>query len=89
MITQSLTFALYTTNDNWILIAFCRKCNDFRAFRWDCIQRIAKTQDYLGPHKITLEQYFEECRKNGQPPLTYPCHKLNLTLQQIKTFKLC
>lgn len=56
-------FALYTTNDNWILIAFCRKRNDFRAFRLDCIQRIAKTQDHFEPHKITLEQYFEECRR--------------------------
>lgn len=56
-------FALYTTNDNWILIAFCRKRNDFRAFRLDCIQQIIKTQNHFEPHKITLEEYFEECRK--------------------------
>ncbi len=56
-------FALYTTNGNWILIAFCRKRNDFRAFRLDCIQRLTVTQENFEPHKITLEQYFEECRK--------------------------
>lgn len=56
-------FALYTTNDNWILIAFCRERNDFRAFRLDCILRITKTQDHFESHKITLEDYFEECRK--------------------------
>ncbi len=56
-------FALYTTNDNWILIAFCRKRNDFRAFRLDCIQQLTKTQEHFEPHNITLEQYFDECRK--------------------------
>jgi predicted DNA-binding transcriptional regulator YafY len=69
-------FALYTTNDNWILIAFCRKRNDFRAFRLDCIQGIAKTQDYFEPHKMTLEQYLEECRKKWSDtpdiPLSQP-----------------
>lgn len=56
-------FALYTANDNWILIVFCRKQNDFRAFRLDRIQRIEKTQEHFEPHKFNLEQYFEECRK--------------------------
>ena len=56
-------FALYTTNDNWILVAFCRKRNDFRAFRLDCIQRFSSTPERFEPHKITLEKYFEECRK--------------------------
>ncbi|WP_034242572.1 helix-turn-helix transcriptional regulator [Aquimarina atlantica] len=56
-------FALYTTNDNWILIAFCKKRNDFRAFRLDRIQNLCSTQERFEPHKITLEQYFEECRK--------------------------
>lgn len=56
-------FALYTTNDNWILIAFCRKRNDFRAFRLDCIQQLTLCVENFAPHKITLKQYFEECRK--------------------------
>lgn len=65
-------FALYTTNDNWILIAFCRKRNAYRAFRLDRIQNLLVTKEHFEPHKITLEQYFEICRKNSQAPLTHP-----------------
>ena len=56
-------FALYTTNDNWILIAFCRKRNDFRSFRLDCIQNLSTRTEKFEPHKITLKEYFEECRR--------------------------
>jgi len=56
-------FALYTTNDNWILIAFCRKRKDFRAFRLDCIEQLSSTQECFEPHEMTLDQYFEACRK--------------------------
>lgn len=56
-------FAVYTTRDNWILIAFCRLKNDYRAFRLDCIQKLQITTEHFKPHKITLEQYLEECRK--------------------------
>jgi predicted DNA-binding transcriptional regulator YafY/predicted transcriptional regulator YdeE len=61
-------FALYTTRENWILIAFCRMRNDFRAFRLDCIKQIGITDEHFEPHKITLEQYLEECRKKCQTP---------------------
>lgn len=61
-------FALYTTRDNWILIAFCRMRKDFRAFRLDRIKHIEITNEYFEPHKITLEQYLEECRKKCQTP---------------------
>lgn len=56
-------FALYTTNDNWIHIAYCRKRNDFRAFRLDRIQALSTVEEHFEPHKITLEQYLEACRK--------------------------
>ena len=56
-------FALYTTQNNWVLIAFCRKRNDFRAFRLDRIINIEPTLERFTPHPITLEQYLEECRK--------------------------
>lgn len=61
-------FALFTTNNNWILIAFCRKRKDFRSFRLDCIEEMAATPEHFAPHKITLEQYFEECRNNWNNP---------------------
>lgn len=59
-------FALYTTKENWILIAFCQLKHDFRAFRLDRIQKMYVTDENFEPHKITLEQYLEECRKKWQ-----------------------
>jgi len=58
-------FALLNTQDNWILIAFCRLRTDFRAFRLDCIQKISILTEHFEPHKMTLQEYFEEIRKKG------------------------
>ncbi len=54
-------FALYTTQDNWILIAYCRLKNDFRAFRIDCIEKLQVLTEQFEPHKMTLQQYLEKC----------------------------
>ncbi len=54
-------FALYTTQGNWVLIAFCKLRNDFRAFRLDCIQKIEILGNHFEPHKMTLQQYLEKC----------------------------
>lgn len=54
-------FALYTTQENWALIAFCRLKNDFRAFRLDCIQKLQLTEQHFEPHKMTLQQYLKKC----------------------------
>lgn len=56
-------FALYTTQDNWILIAFCVNKNAFRAFRLDRIQELHITSENFKPHKLTLAEYLENCRK--------------------------
>lgn len=56
-------FALYTTQDNWVLIAFCLLRQDFRAFRLDCIQRLKVLEKHFEPHKMTLQQYLESCSK--------------------------
>lgn len=56
-------FALYTTQENWILIAFCRLKNDFRAFRLDCIKKMEISKQHFEPHKMTLEKYLEKCRE--------------------------
>lgn len=56
-------FALYTTKDNWILIAFCREKQDFRAFRLDRIQKLHVTAYHFEPHSYSLEQYLSDCRK--------------------------
>ena len=59
-------FALYSTQGNWIHLAFCRKRKDFRAFRLDRIQALRKTGEHFEPHNFTLEQYFENCRKKWE-----------------------
>ncbi len=56
-------FALYSTNENWLLIAFCRLRKEFRAFRIDCIEQITDTQKNFEPHQMTLEEYFEICKE--------------------------
>lgn len=56
-------FALYTTQDNWILIAFCKSKKAYRAFRLDRIQSLVITLEKFEPHKMTLAEYLEECRK--------------------------
>ncbi len=57
-------FAIFSTNENWILVAYCRKRRDFRAFRLDCIEKLTITSQQFVPHKITLQDYFDNCREN-------------------------
>ncbi|MFK7972173.1 MAG: helix-turn-helix transcriptional regulator [Bacteroidia bacterium] len=57
-------FALYSTQGNWILIAFCRLRKEFRAFRLDCIKSMMVLGEHFEAHDMTLEDYFEVCRAN-------------------------
>jgi predicted DNA-binding transcriptional regulator YafY len=64
-------FAIYSTQENWLLIAFCRLRNEFRAFRLDRIQNLNILTDNFEPHKITLQEYFEICKtKYFSSPMT-------------------
>lgn len=65
-------FAIYTTQDNWILIAYCRLRQDFRAFRLDCIQELRDMMQVFEPHQITMEQYLKACREKYYPNETTP-----------------
>lgn len=56
-------FALYSTQENWILIALCRLRKDYRAFRLDQIQHLELLNDPFKPHPYTLQEYFESYRK--------------------------
>jgi len=56
-------FALYSTQENWLLIAVCRLRNDFRVFRLDHIRKLNVQNQYFEPQKITIQEYFEICRK--------------------------
>ncbi len=63
-------FAIYTSEENWLLIALCRLRNDYRAFRLDRIGSLVVLNQTFEPHTITFEQYFDICRKKCLPPLT-------------------
>ena len=69
-------FALIHTQNNWVLIAFCRLRKDFRAFRLDRIQEIFIKDEYFEPHKLTLQDFFEIKRKEWEKtpdiPLSQP-----------------
>lgn len=56
-------FAIYSTQENWLLIAFCTLRNDFRAFRLDRILNLNVLNEQFEPHKMTLQEYFEICKK--------------------------
>ena len=53
-------FALISTTENWLLIAWCRSRNEFRFFRLDRITNLQVLSENFTPHKMTLQQYFEK-----------------------------
>ncbi|MEO9512556.1 MAG: YafY family protein [Flavobacteriaceae bacterium] len=52
-------FALYSTQENWLLIAYCRLRKAFRVFRVDHIQQITATLEHFKSHNMTLEEYYK------------------------------
>ncbi|KQB99828.1 YafY family protein [Pedobacter sp. Hv1] len=62
-------FAIYTAQENWLLVAFCRLRNDYRAFRLDRVESLLVLDQTFEPHQITFEMYFEICRKKCSAPL--------------------
>lgn len=86
-------FALYTTQQNWVLVAYCRLRKDFRAFRLDRIERLQLQDAYFEPHDMTLEAYLEQCRKKSlntpdipfaQAPNTFTANQKLNDMQQVK-----
>lgn len=61
-------FALFSTQENWLLVAWCRLRKDFRAFRLDRIQEISPTGQHFEPHNMTLSEYFEQCWEKIRHP---------------------
>ena len=56
-------FAVCTAQGNWILIAFCRLRNDFRAFRVDLVQQLIQLNETFEPHNVSLEEYLKSFKK--------------------------
>ncbi len=80
-------FALIHTQGNWILIAYCRLRNDFRAFRIDCIQNISISNECFEAHKITLQEFFEEKRKIWETTPDIPLTQAGSTFVSNQTNK--
>ncbi|MES2655904.1 MAG: YafY family protein [Bacteroidota bacterium] len=53
-------FALLSTRENWLLVAWCRLRNDFRFFRLDRIKKTIIQNEKFTPHKMTLQEYFDK-----------------------------
>ena len=52
-------FALLSTQENWLLVAWCRLRNEFRYFRLDRINKLEILAEKFTPHKMTLQEYFD------------------------------
>ncbi len=53
-------FALISTTENWLLIAWCRLRTAFRYFRLDRITGMELQTEKFEPHKMTLQEYFDK-----------------------------
>jgi predicted DNA-binding transcriptional regulator YafY len=51
-------FALLSTQENWLLVAWCRLRKEFRTFRLDRIKSLSIQSEKFEPHKLTLQDYF-------------------------------
>ena len=51
-------FALLSTQENWLLVAWCRLRKAFRIFRLDRIKSLQIQSEKFEPHKMTLKEYF-------------------------------
>lgn len=67
---QIAPLAIYLTNDNWVLIAWCYLRNDYRVFRLDKIKHINTTGETHPVRDFNLQVFFELCRQKNMQPLT-------------------
>jgi predicted DNA-binding transcriptional regulator YafY len=56
-------FALLSTQENWLLVGWCRLRKDFRTFRLDRIQHLQVLNEPFEPHPMTLQEYFNRAEK--------------------------
>lgn len=56
--------AIYSTQDNWIVVAWCRLREDFRDFRLDRIDDLIVSAALFDPREFDLMKYFKRALKN-------------------------
>lgn len=54
-------YAIYSSNNKWILIAWCHLRNEYRAFRIDRIQHFKILQENFDDRGFNLQDYFALC----------------------------
>lgn len=54
-------YAIFSTDNKWILIAWCHLRKDYRAFRIDRIQHFKILQEHFEDRKFTIQSYFQSC----------------------------
>lgn len=59
--------ALYSTHENWVMVAWCRLRKDHREFRLDRIHKL-HVEDSFKPRKFDFQLYFKEQEKKSQDP---------------------
>nr|WP_298997151.1 YafY family protein [uncultured Allomuricauda sp.] len=64
-------FALYSTQEKWLLIAYCRLRKAFRVFRIDHIQKVANTYQVFESHNMTLEEYYKSYDRHNENDSDY------------------
>lgn len=53
-------FALISTNENWLLVAWCHLRKDFRYFRLDRITKMEILAEKFEQHNMTLQAFFDK-----------------------------
>jgi predicted DNA-binding transcriptional regulator YafY len=53
-------FALLSTTENWLLIAFCRSRKSFRFFRLDRIKKLEILSEKFPAQQMSLQEYFDK-----------------------------
>jgi len=53
-------FALISTTENWLMIAWCRLRKEFRYFRLDRIHKMQLLDETFTPHSMTLQEFFDK-----------------------------
>lgn len=58
-------YAIYSSNNKWILIAWCHLRNEYRAFRIDRIQHFKILPDLFEDRKFSIQDYFSSFPYHG------------------------
>lgn len=53
-------FAILSTQENWLLLAWCRLRRELRFFRLDRIRKLEVLPGKFNPYEMTLQEYFEK-----------------------------